>query len=115
MIKRISVTWAKPPSSLTLPKMILNESITVNGYVIPKGFATDGASIPIGARNAFYPMAKGFPAAIAHDHKCIYKPYSRKQADKEFYRDLLDCGVNRGRAYCMYLAVRMYATLAGKK
>lgn len=111
MIDEILITWMKPKHWSDRTRFLLNQSLDINGYKVPSGFITDGGSIPWGMRNTFSPVGKGFPAFCAHDKKCVDKE-DRKQADKELYRDLKSCGVNRGRAWAMYKAVRAYATLA---
>jgi len=84
-----------------------------NGYCVPAGFVTDGASIPkvlwsvIGS-----PMTgKYVPVAVLHDYlyskRCIYK-VSFEEANEIFYRGMLKLGVNRFKAYLMYRAVCMF-------
>jgi hypothetical protein len=107
-VKRaVSVRWHRPGSWKELAKFELLESIEVNGYAVPVGFITDGGSIPFGFRDTFNPLGKGFIAFIAHDKKC-QDGYPRKQANREFYRDLKDSGVNVRRAYLMYLGTEAY-------
>lgn len=109
MIEYVRVTWLKPDKWSDLTKWSLIEGIEINGYYTPAFFITDGGSIPFPVRGTFNPTGKGFLAFIAHDHKCKRTDYSRKQADKELYIDLQDCGVNKRRAWLMYAAVRAYA------
>ena len=115
MIDSISIIWLRPRSWSELTEYQLVDDFSHRGYLVPAGFITDGASIPYGMRDTFNPMGKPFPAAILHDHKCKRNDYSRKQADKELYRDLQSCGVNKRRAWLMYAAVRAYAITTGKR
>lgn len=110
----IKMTWTKPSNSTMLTRFIVEEDVEVNGYKVKSGFITDAGSIPWGMRDQFNPVGKGLPAFIVHDSKCIDTNYSRKKADKELYRDLKACGVNRFRAKAMYLGVRAYANATGK-
>ena len=110
MIYKISITWHSPRSSTKLALITLNEDIEVNGYGIQSGFISDGGTVPFGFRNSFSPLGEGLPAFIAHDHR-LANNFPRKEANKILYRDLLDCGVNRNRAWVMFIAVELYRKL----
>ena len=76
---------------------------------VPKGFITDGGSIPrlfwrlIGA-----PMEAATCAAyIRHDWKYATGCVSRLQADEERYEDLRAAGIDYFRAKAVYFAVRV--------
>lgn len=77
---------------------------------VPAGFKTDLASVP---RIAWRIVNSSTPGtrrpAVVHDY--IYTQltnyFSRKQADKIFYRALRECGVNYLLANAMYFAVRI--------
>jgi hypothetical protein len=79
--------------------------------IVPKGFETDFASIPVGLRNLFPPMGRWSRAAILHDW--LYATgglsgrYTRKQADKIFREAMLVLGVPKWRAEVMFQAVRL--------
>ncbi len=113
-VKVIALIWIRPESWGDRTKFKLMRKINVNGYVIPKGFVTDGASIPWGMRNTFNPVGIGMVAFIAHDHRCDNR-VPRKEANKLFHRDLLDCGVSRIRARMMYMGVEAYRIAARVK
>jgi hypothetical protein len=110
MIKFVDVRWLKPDSWRDLTKFQLLQDINVNGYIIERGFLSNGGDIPYGFRNHFNPVGKGFPAFIAHDKRSQEKE-PRRAANKQFLIDLKDCGVNAGRAYVLYLAVEAYRIL----
>lgn len=114
MQSTIGVIWIQPRNWRSLPTFRLIEQVEINGYLVEAGFITDGASIPFGARNSFNPLGRAFPAALAHDHRCINK-VPRKEANKLFRRDLLDCGVSRIRARVMYMGVEAYRIVARVK
>ena len=91
------------------------EDITLFGVVIPAGYQTDGASVPRAFYNIIARFTDALPAALVHDIR--YDPavgedgykrrtMTRKQADREFYRNLRASGVSRRRAWAAYLAVR---------
>jgi len=113
-IRAIALIWIKPTSWRDRTKFKLMRDIDVNGYIIPKGFISDGATIPWGMRNSFNPVGIGMPAFIAHDHRCDNK-VPRKAANKLFQRDLLDCGVSWIRAKMMYAGVEAYRITARVK
>lgn len=87
---------------------------------IPKGFVTDGGSIP-----RFFWRVVGAPTDpqtcgpyIKHDWKYQTGCVSRAQADEELYADLRAAGVGYFRAKAVYYAVRMfgashYTTISG--
>ena len=106
MIKKLPVIWLAP-EGMELPRFRLITEVEINGLTIPAGFITDGASIPWGARNNFNPLGQGFIAAVAHDYRYAMK-HPAKEANDLFYRDLLDCGVNKIKAKLMYAAVEVY-------
>jgi len=76
---------------------------------VPKGFRTDGASIPrplwpiIG-----HPMdPEYYPAAVVHDYLYCQQRMTRRQADCVF-RELLErLGVAAWRCWAMYVGVRL--------
>jgi hypothetical protein len=80
---------------------------------VPKGFRTDGATIPrflwrvIGS-----PIeAQTIGAAIRHDWHYQDGDLSRKEADAEFYADLRAAGVGILRANLFWLGVRLFGWL----
>jgi hypothetical protein len=107
VIDYIDVRWVRPKRWSDLPKFQLLNEVTVNGYVIERGFSSDGGSVPFGIRDTFNPLGKGFIAFIAHDHKAVNK-LPRKKANRELLSDLKDSGVNARRAYMIYMGVEAY-------
>lgn len=80
------------------------------GYV-PKGFITDGASVPRFLWRLLGPPmeADTIAAAIRHDYHYEHpKMLSRADADDEFYWDLRGNGVATWRAYLYWLGVRAF-------
>jgi len=87
--------------------------VKVDGVVIivPKGFITNGASVP----NAFWwlcpPIAGSFgEAAVVHDYMYFKgsKWSDREQADKFLYKIGRALGANWLQAQLVYRAVRMF-------
>ena len=76
---------------------------------IPKGFITDGASIPrlfwslIGG-----PWGKYGYAAIVHDFILREKLYPLKKADYIFYEAMGVLGVPKWKRWLMYIGVRVW-------
>ena len=69
---------------------------------------TDFASIPRLFWRLCPPMGLWNRAAYIHDYLYRTGIVSRWVADAIFYECLLDCGVNRTLATCMWLAVRLF-------
>lgn len=85
----------------------------INGYCItvPKGFITDGASVPRVFWILFPPQGKYTPAAIIHDY--LYSKFNdtginRTLADKIFLFIMEELGVGFLRRKAMYRAVRSF-------
>lgn len=83
--------------------------------IVPKGYRTDGASIPklfwslIGG-----PLGKYAPAAIVHDFILEYDMYPRKRCDEIFEEALGVLGVGWFKRKLMYWGVRMYSLFRRK-
>lgn len=81
-------------------------------FVVPKGFKTDFASIPRIFWAIIAPLGKHTLPAVLHDFLYTegYKMgISRKEADKIFYRAMIDSFVNRFTANIMWVCVRLFA------
>ena len=90
-------------------------SASINGYTItvPKGFITDGASIPrLLWRICGHPMTtRRFPIALIHDW--IYTEYedlplTRKDADRIYHDGLRDLGFPEWMAWLEWAAIRLF-------
>lgn len=74
-------------------KFILLEDFEYNGYTVPKGYITDGASVPRIFWFIYPPNRPDYlPAAIIHDYLCDKENY--KEADREFKNCLNDLDVS---------------------
>ena len=83
------------------------EPIQVGSFTIPKGYVTDGASVPRVFWCLFPPNKTDYlPCAIIHDYLCDKGLY--KKADKTFKECLKSIGCNKFTIYSMYFAVRFY-------
>lgn len=94
-----------------------NNGLTIDRIDNEKGYSKDNcrwASMSVQMRNRRVENKFGVNG-ISQRRTKNFHAGDRKQADKEFYRDLKDCGVNARRAWLMYRAVRTYAVLTGKK
>lgn len=86
---------------------------------VPKGFKSDGASVPrLFWRVVFPPLDnKSLKAAIFHDY--IYRTdlgdWKRKEADRMFYYSLLWNGVPFTNATLAYLGVRLFGWASWRK
>ena len=88
-------------------KFILLEDFVYNGYVVPKGYITDGATIPR-IFWSFCPPNRPdiLPAAIIHDYLCDKELY--KEADKEFKNCLNDLEIHPKIAITFHIVVITY-------
>ena len=91
--------------------------VSINGrsFVVPKGFVTDGASIPrLLWRICGHPMTtRRFPIALLHDWLYSEEGYkatglTRKEADLIYYYGLRDLGFGVGSALVEYEMVRIF-------
>jgi hypothetical protein len=81
---------------------------TAGGCTVPAGFLTDAASIPKVLRVFINQWGKHARAALIHDYLYTIHYIPRKEADRLFLELMLNTGVNKLKAYCMYWAVRLF-------
>jgi hypothetical protein len=88
-------------------KFILLEDFEYNGYTVPKGYITDGASIPR-IFWSFYPPNRPdyLPAAIVHDHLCDLERYV--EGDREFKNCLDDLDIHDFTMHIFHKTVVSY-------
>ena len=84
---------------------------------IPAGFISDGASIPrIFWRLLDPPLtARTFTAQLKHDFAYQTAYCTKKEADTQFLKDMLNAGYPRWKAYCDYAGVRLFGWIPWKK
>ena len=94
------------------------EELTLSDILVPKGFITDGASIPRVAWSIIgHPFSGFLDAAVIHD--MLYAthntradgsgfPVSKAEADALFYYILKDLGYTEMKCRAMYTAVKMF-------
>lgn len=80
-------------------------------YILPKGFATDFASIPRILHSLISPISNSVYGAVLHDYLYrnptdpVASATTKADADRYFYWGLRACGVNRLTAGLMYIGV----------
>ena len=79
---------------------------------IPKGFQSDGASVPRALWSIYPPFGKYLEAAVVHDWFCVLghrgeSPIDYKMAAKVFDEAMEVCSVGKFRRFKMYWAVRI--------
>jgi len=88
-------------------RFILLAPLKFKDIEVPKGYKTDGASVPRVFWWLFPPNRTDYlPCAILHDFLCDKEEY--KKADKLFRECLKELGVDRFSRTVLYLAVRLY-------
>ncbi len=85
--------------------------------IIPKGFRTDGASIP----KIFWPII-GHPfsgdfavAAVVHDYLYTFQHGTRKDADQIFKELMIRYGTYKWKVKLMYPSVRIFGRICWVK
>lgn len=109
-MKEVNVTILIPENSKDKVFYRLLDDITFHGYTIPKGFITDGASVPRIAWSLLPPVHEYFPASILHDWM-LSTGEDRKVCDDVFRESMIEMGINKYRANIMYYAVRAYSRI----
>ncbi|MGR3967837.1 DUF1353 domain-containing protein [Pseudomonas sp. 910_23] len=91
---------------------------------VPKGFITDGASIPRTIWPLLSPWGTYGKAAVVHDYLCVHRKMvrdgevvviTREGCDWIFLEAMQVLGVSWFTAHLMWRAVRSYAILKGIK
>ena len=83
-----------------------NELLPGGVYVVPRGFKTDLASIPVGLRSLFSRTGRSRKPAVFHDHMYSKKWETRKICDDLFYIGLRERGVSKWAAWLYWAGVR---------
>ena len=80
-----------------------------NVIIVPKGFITDGASIPrIFWTIVGHPFSEFAQAAVLHDFLYDRRIYTRKRSDEIFYEAMGVLKVSKWKRMVMYQAVRRF-------
>jgi len=89
---------------------------SINGFLItvPKGFITDGASIPKSLQWIYEPFGEYIKGAVIHDY--LYSKYNdtginRSLADKIFDFIMKETGVNAKTRRKFYVAVKYFGKI----
>jgi hypothetical protein len=116
---KIGKVWNGDPGSrkfervVTLEKSLYYESDILGEIIfVPRGFVSDGASVPRALWAIYPPFGQYLEAAIVHDWYCVLgrkgeSPIDYKVAADVFREAMKVCGVNRWRRFKMYWAVRL--------
>lgn len=92
-----------------------NIALAKHNLFIPAGFRSDGASIPRCLHWYARPFGEALYAAVVHDF--CYRTHAKPKvlADSIFYELLLESGMNKYKAWSMYMAVKLFGHRAYKK
>lgn len=101
-------------------KLVQDYVYEVNGYriTVPKGFITDGASVPDILKPIYNPFGRYFPAAVIHDYlygRINNTGINRTLADKIFNFIMKELKIDRSTRRKFYWAVRCFGELSWKK
>ena len=103
-----------PPESWVSPaKWCLLENFHKAGVTVPKGFVTDGASVPFIFWWLCNPTGKALHASIVHDYLLskVKEGDTRRFADEKFAEVLEESGVSSPRKTIMFFLVRAYGII----
>ena len=78
------------------------------GFLVPRTFTTDFASVPRMFWSIIPPTGDYTKAAVIHDWLYVSKEVSRKDADGIFERIMREAGVNKIKRSVMWAAVRLF-------
>lgn len=93
-------------------------------FVVPRGFETDLASIPVAIQSLLPKVGNYDAAAVLHDAGYANQLMTSSQRriftskpviDKLFHEACLSLGVGRARAWAMYAAVKLWGDPEGRR
>ena len=92
--------------------VVLLESLTYMAWngeliIVPAGTVSDGASTPRILWRALPPFGPYWRPALMHDHLYQSGDFVRSKCDRLFREAMLDCDVNRFKAWVIWLGVRL--------
>lgn len=87
--------------------MLLYDYISPEGILIPAGFISDGASVPLLVKWIISPTGKIFPAALVHDY-LLHVGCDWDMANKAFHKELQHVGISKLRTFVIMSSVRVY-------
>lgn len=108
MIEELSVTWLRPKEWDRPIELRLDQDLTIDGLTVPRGFVTDGNSVPFGLRWLFRPYGRMFVPAIFHDFLVRTGSIARTDADALYLVLGKREGVPAWTRYPMFAAVATY-------
>lgn len=111
MIDTIHLIWRRQDRFFGLlgqTKFELAEATPILGHLVPKGFQTDGASLPPLLRQYVSPYGDYFPAAVLHDYLLEKGECTREEAAHWFRKALRHQGMPSWVERPFYWAVRFW-------
>lgn len=106
MRKQIKVEILDYPIVKTL------ENICYRGHIVPKGFITDGATIPQLFHFLLPPYCSYGRAAILHDFLYRNPQFNRKEADLIFRQYMKELGVHSWKTFVIFWIVRIFGGIS---
>lgn len=104
----MKIELIKPTGRLRLfkrSKYKLVEPIHLGNFFVPKGFVSDGATLPFFVLWLFDPMGVWAEAAFVHDY--YLTKYPREKADSDFYDAMTELGIPKVIKKMFYYAVSL--------
>lgn len=104
----MKVEIIKPKNVLGKAKYRIVTNEYINGYIIPKGFVADGATVPRLFWWLFPPVSSYFDATVLHDYLLKSNKVGRYKADLLFLEQMEYDGVSAPVRYTMFSVVLTY-------
>lgn len=112
---RLILEPSKVEGRFSLVEPLIFESKTLGKIIVPRGFDTDGASIPLFFNEVWKIGGVKMAPAVLHDYLYRTQICTRQEADKVFLEAMECAGVSKFKRTSMYYAVRTFGWLAWSK
>lgn len=98
---------------LRVPLVYYSKSLNKT-IVVPEGFVTDLASVPVGLWNILPKQGPWDKAAVVHDYLYVMNGVTRKEADGVLLEAMQDLKVSAWQSRLIYMGVRVGGWLPWK-
>jgi hypothetical protein len=104
----VEIPFMDSSDMVVIQKQLVYRSSRSGIFKVNRGFISDLASIPKGARWLISKVEKHSAAAVIHDALYVYHPLSKEDADDVFLEAMAVSGVPLWKRVIMYLAVKYH-------
>jgi len=115
-MNEVIVKYIQPSNPYKRAKWELVEDYTsYTGVLVPKGYVTDGASVPVFLHTLMSPTGPIFKAAIVHDYLIDKNNGNWDEANRVFYEELEYCDISDFRIRVIKLAINTASKFRSKR